>query len=100
MSSQATKNRPFADDSSCEKSPLTDSNRRPPPYHGEFASGRRDLESTLYIADCLLIVGFEPTESMVVEAPRVDPVDPECVPKTGPHVLGRWSACVGETAFA
>jgi len=36
VSRRPTENRPFAGGSSTQKSPLTDSNRRPPPYHGGF----------------------------------------------------------------
>src|SRR5215217_3534898 len=44
----ATKNRPFTGGSSFEKSPLTDSNRRPPPYHG----GALPAELRGRAADC------------------------------------------------
>jgi hypothetical protein len=36
VSTTATKKQPFAAASFFRKSPLTDSNRRPPPYHGGF----------------------------------------------------------------
>jgi hypothetical protein len=66
------------------RSPLTDSNRRPPPYHGGCApllcaAGRllrRGLSLQRGVFRCLL--------DTILEGPRAAPEGPEPVPKPGP----------------
>ena len=79
-------------------SPLTDSNRRPPPYHGGFPRGRPDAGSRSTWRLPLGFGKYKAVEATRPESPRLDPAGLQPIPKTCPHaaaVIGRKALGVG-----
>src|SRR5205085_12379650 len=85
-------------DGSILQSPLTDSNRRPPPYHGGFVHGRHGAALAVHIAVALLIARFEVPEGCTSSGPQstrlVRNLSPRLVP-TRAHSLGSGSRRAG-----
>jgi hypothetical protein len=71
-------------------SPLPDSNRGPPPYHGDCGPPRPGLGSPLHMLLLLQIPRFERAVTTGLESPRMDPPDLQLVPKTCPQPAGWW----------
>jgi hypothetical protein len=98
VSTSATKNRPFAGGSASEKSPLTDSNRRPPPYHGGFAPLLCDLETGLATRFPCNPAGFSACSTVSLkdpEPPRKAPnLSPEPRPNASPCSLTTRPSCI------
>jgi hypothetical protein len=67
------------------QSPLTDSNRRPPPYHGGFELQLHGAATALISALSLQLGWFFCQSHHRLEAPRASPKNPEPVPKTCPQ---------------
>jgi hypothetical protein len=65
-------------------SPLPDSNRGPPPYHGDFAFRRCGVRSPFYMAVSLRISGLAPTESWVSSEPDPTRQTPDLSPRPVP----------------
>jgi hypothetical protein len=82
VSVATTKNRPFASGSLFEKSPLPDSNRRPPPYHGGFALLLSVLGTALVYALSLHSGWFLRLQYPFLEVPSAAPESLEPVPRT------------------
>ena len=79
------KNRPFAGSLSFQKSPLTDSNRRPPPYHGEFALRLCDLGKALGSALSLQSGWFLRSVPLALNDPEPPRGAPNLSPEPSPR---------------
>jgi hypothetical protein len=75
------------------RSPLTDSNRRPPPYHGDCEPRRSSLGGPLYVVLFLEIAGLVRAVASGLESPSGDPTYLQPVPKTCPQPAACSRSC-------